>query len=120
MKSPATSRTLSQTLIALGVALLCATSFAQASVQQTNNMDARRDEPRREPPPQAFEACKTKKVNDVVEITTPRGDKMKGTCVESAKGLFARPEHPPRPPRENGEEGKDRRPPPKQAREGEK
>lgn len=120
MKSLAISRTLAQTLIALSVPLLCFTSLAQAPAQQASNMGNRKDEPRREPPPQAFEACKTKKVNDVVEITTPRGDKMKGTCVESAKGLFARPEHPPRPTHERGEEEKDRRPPPKNPREGEK
>lgn len=53
------------------------------------------EHPRREPPPQAYEACKSKKLGDNVEITTPRGDKVKATCSESPKGLFARPEHPP-------------------------
>lgn len=53
------------------------------------------DHPRREPPPQAYDACKAKKLGDSIEITTPRGDKIKATCSESPKGLFARPEHPP-------------------------
>lgn len=109
-----------QNLITITFTILCASSLAQPISQQTNKGEVSKDEARREPPAQAYEACKAKKLNDVVEITTPRGDKMKGTCVESPKGLFARPEHPPRPPREHGEEAKDQPPPPKQHREGEK
>ncbi len=62
------------------------------------------DRPRREPPPQAYEDCKGKKEGDVVQITTPREGKIAATCTTSPKGLFARPQHPPRPP--EGEEGK--------------
>ncbi len=49
----------------------------------------------REPPPQAYQDCKGKQVGDVIQITTPHGDKMAATCTTSSKGLFARPEHPP-------------------------
>jgi hypothetical protein len=51
---------------------------------------------RREPPPQAYEDCKGKKVGDVVQITTPHDEKISATCTDSPKGLFARPAHPPR------------------------
>lgn len=63
--------------------------------------------PRREPPPQAYEDCKGKNAGDKVEITTPKGDKISGTCTSSPKGLFARPEHPPggKPGGENGQGG---------------
>ncbi|MBC3920811.1 hypothetical protein H8L32_25320 [Undibacterium sp. CY18W] len=54
--------------------------------------------PRREPPPQAYEACKDKKEGAVVQITTPREGKISATCTTSPKGLFARPERPPAPP----------------------
>ncbi|MFZ6655096.1 hypothetical protein [Undibacterium sp. TJN19] len=56
------------------------------------------DRPPREPPPQAYEDCKGKKEGAVVQITTPREGKIAATCTNSAKGLFARPEHPPGPP----------------------
>lgn len=54
--------------------------------------------PHREPPPQAYEACKNKKEGAVVDITTPREGKISATCTTSPKGLFARPERPPHPP----------------------
>lgn len=66
------------------------------------------DRPPREPPPQAYEDCKGKKEGAVVQITTPREGKISATCTTSPKGLFAKPERPPRPP-----EGKDNNPPPK-------
>jgi hypothetical protein len=43
-----------------------------------------------EPPPQAYEDCKGKKAGDVVQHTTPEG-KVEATCVDSPKGLAARP-----------------------------
>lgn len=54
------------------------------------------DQERPVPPPHAFEACKDKQEGDEVEISVPDGHKVKGSCVKSPKGLFARPEHPPR------------------------
>ncbi|MCH8621490.1 hypothetical protein [Undibacterium sp. TS12] len=66
------------------------------------------DRPPHEPPPQAYEDCKGKKEGDVVQITTPREGKIAATCTTSPKGLFARPQRPPRPP-----EGDDKKPPQK-------
>lgn len=60
------------------------------------------DRPHHEPPPQAYEDCKGKKEGDAVQITTPREGKIAATCTKSPKGLFARPERPPRPPEEQG------------------
>jgi hypothetical protein len=37
-------------------------------------------EQRRGPPPEALEACKGKAAGAAVEMTTPRGDVVKGTC----------------------------------------
>jgi Spy/CpxP family protein refolding chaperone len=47
-----------------------------------------------EPPPQAYEDCKGKKAGDTVQHTTPEG-KVAATCMESPKGLVARPNQPP-------------------------
>ena len=49
-----------------------------------------------EPPASAYTDCQGKKEGDVVQHTTPRGDNINATCTASPKGLFARPEHPPR------------------------
>ncbi len=43
-----------------------------------------------EPPPQAFEDCIGKKAGDTVQHTTPEG-KVTAICIDSAKGLVARP-----------------------------
>jgi hypothetical protein len=52
----------------------------------------------REPPPQAYDDCRGKKAGDAIMHTTPEG-KVAATCVDSPKGLFARPNQPPnRPP----------------------
>lgn len=47
----------------------------------------------REPPPQAYEDCKGRKVGDAIQHTTPEG-KVAATCQESPKGLVARPNQP--------------------------
>jgi hypothetical protein len=53
--------------------LLCSSAYA--------NPDQRPEPPpRRGPPPQALEACKDKAPGTTVEIKTPRGDIVKGTC----------------------------------------
>ncbi|MFZ6754925.1 hypothetical protein ACO0KY_16265 [Undibacterium sp. Dicai25W] len=84
--------------------LITGTITNSASAQSTDQKPPAQQEgqhgPRREPPPQAYEDCKGKKEGDIVQITTPREGKISATCTASAKGLFARPE---RPPRRDGE-----------------
>ncbi len=46
-----------------------------------------------EPPAQAYEDCKGKKSGEAVQHTTREG-KVAATCVESPKGLVARPSQP--------------------------
>jgi hypothetical protein len=48
----------------------------------------------REPPPQAYKDCVGKKAGDTVQHTTPEG-KVAATCVDSPKGLVARPNRSP-------------------------
>jgi hypothetical protein len=48
---------------------------------------------RHEPPPQAYEDCKGKKVGDAIQHTTREG-KVAATCQDSPKGLVARPNRP--------------------------
>jgi hypothetical protein len=45
---------------------------------------------RHEPPQLAYDDCKGKKAGDTVQHTTPEG-KVAATCVDSPKGLVARP-----------------------------
>lgn len=96
--------------IAIMVSTFSSNSMAQPLLYQAKGQENSQEKMHREPPPQAYDACKGKKLNDSVEITTPRGDKIKAQCTESPKGLFARPERPPR--REDGDDH-DRRPPEK-------
>jgi hypothetical protein len=57
-------------LIAL---LLCTSAFAYS--------DQKPDPSKRHgPPPEALEACKGKAAGTAVEMKTPRGDSIKGTC----------------------------------------
>jgi hypothetical protein len=98
-------------LTCLGFIALTLTNLSHAAPQAQTANKQREDKPehvRREPPAQAYELCKNKKEGDAVEIVTPRGDKLKGSCTDSPKGLFARPEHPP-----EDKAGDERRPPPK-------
>ena len=44
------------------------------------------------PPPEAFKACEGKKAGDTVQIQTPRGDTISGTCREMQGQLVAVPE----------------------------
>jgi hypothetical protein len=60
---------------------------------------------RHEPPPQAYEACNGKTEGDVVQFTTRRGKEILATCTSSPKGLFARPQHPPREHEESAPNG---------------
>ena len=79
---------------------------AQASDKPAEAKSGQR--PPHEPPPQAYVDCKGKKEGDAVQIITPRDEKIPAVCTSSAKGLFARPEHPPRRDKESGDN-----PPPK-------
>jgi hypothetical protein len=47
----------------------------------------------REPPPQAYADCVGKKTGNIVQHTTPEG-KVAAICVDSPKGLVARPNKP--------------------------
>ena len=58
-----------------------------------------------EPPPQAYDDCKGKKEGDAVTIHPPGHDSVPATCESSPKGLFARPEHPPREGGSGGDHG---------------
>ena len=49
---------------------------------------------RRRPPPQAFADCRGKKEGVSVQHTTPRGDVVAATCVQTPEGLAARPNRP--------------------------
>jgi len=44
------------------------------------------------PPPEAIEACKDMNEGTEVEITTPRGDKLKAVCRQIDNQLVAVPE----------------------------
>lgn len=47
---------------------------------------------RKGPPSEAIEACKDKSEGTAVEITTPRGDKIKATCKQVDGQMVAVPE----------------------------
>lgn len=49
-----------------------------------------------EPPPQAYADCMGKQAGETVQHTTPEG-KVTATCVDSPKGLVARPDQRPGP-----------------------
>lgn len=60
---------------------------------------------RREPPPEAVEACKNKSEGEIVEFTSPRGDKIKATCRQIGGQLAAVPEGGPRGPQNGPPQG---------------
>jgi hypothetical protein len=47
------------------------------------------------PPPQAFADCRGQREGAAVRHTTPRGDVVAATCVQTPEGLAARPDRPP-------------------------
>jgi hypothetical protein len=53
---------------------------------------------RREPPKEAFEACREKSEGDVVEVTTPRGETIKAACRKVNGKLAAMPDRGASPP----------------------
>jgi hypothetical protein len=70
------------------VASLC------ASVAIAQDRARQEVQPRREPPPRAYEDCKGKNAGDAVQHTTPEGQ-VAATCVDSPKGFVARPNRQP-------------------------
>ena len=71
----------------LSVSLYAWTATAQGGPPQSSTGGGR------EPPPQAYEDCKGKKSGDTVQHTTREG-KVAATCVDSPRGLVARPNQP--------------------------
>jgi hypothetical protein len=61
--------------------------------------------PPREPPPQAYVDCKGKAVGTKLQIHPPQGGAVDAECVNSDKGMFARPMRPPGPPGQDGGQG---------------
>lgn len=47
------------------------------------------------PPPEAYTACEGKQVGDSVQITTPRGDTITGTCEQMDGRLVLHPDNMP-------------------------
>ncbi len=63
--------------------MLCVSAAVSAQQDRPAPKDQGGGPPPREhrgPPKEAFDACKGKKEGDVVEATTPRGEKVSGTC----------------------------------------
>ncbi|MES2325392.1 MAG: hypothetical protein V4633_24320 [Pseudomonadota bacterium] len=56
----------------ISIALLLASAFVLAAPGPREH--------RRGPPPEALEACKDKAAGSKVEMKTPRGDTVQGTC----------------------------------------
>jgi hypothetical protein len=75
-----------RTVLALVVCMFAGISMAQ-SAQPPEATGVR------EPPPQAYADCVGKKTGDIVQHTTREG-KVAATCVDSPKGLVARPNQP--------------------------
>jgi hypothetical protein len=79
-------------LVPMLVANLCiGAAIAQDRVQSTQSKTEASGG--HEPPPQAYEDCKGKKSGEAVQHTTREG-KVAATCVDSPKGLVARPSQP--------------------------
>lgn len=74
------------TVLTLAVSLYAGMAMAQ-SVQPPEPAGVH------EPPPQAYADCVGKKTGDIVQHTTREGV-VAATCVDSPKGLVARPNQP--------------------------
>jgi hypothetical protein len=78
------------TLISLAALSLCAGTVAGQERPPQLPPGQSDSAQRPGPPPQAYEDCKGKKAGDSVQHTTPEG-KVAATCMDSPKGLVARP-----------------------------
>ncbi len=74
-------------VITVVVSMYACVAMAQSSQPQSEPAGVR------EPPPQAYTDCVGKKTGDIVQHTTREG-KVAATCVDSPKGLVARPNQP--------------------------
>lgn len=80
------------------VTLLLSSMLSLSSLAASpSNYDKNTPPPRHAPPSSAFDDCKGKTEGAAIQHATPKGNKVPAICVNSPNGLFARPEHPPRP-----------------------
>lgn len=64
-----------------------------------------------QPPQEAIDACSGKNAGDTCEMTSPRGDKIAGTCEKVSDQLACKPKDQPN----GGPQGKPPKTPPKEA-----
>lgn len=76
------------------LALFSINAQAQSTVPPASPTASTPQPPKHEPPPNAYADCKGKKVGDEVQHRTPEGV-VPATCVDSPRGLVARPLRPP-------------------------
>jgi hypothetical protein len=81
-------------MLALLLGLCSIGARAQASVPPAPATTDTAPAQKREPPPNAYTDCKGKKAGDEVQHRTPEGV-VTAMCVDSPKGLVARPARPP-------------------------
>ncbi|MBB4010981.1 hypothetical protein [Niveibacterium umoris] len=74
--------------LTIATALVTTTAFAQSTPTPPAG-----EGPRHDPPPQAYTDCQGKKEGATVQHTTPEGV-VPAVCVNSPKGLVARPSRP--------------------------
>lgn len=86
-------------IIGTTVALLLFMGGASATAWAQDGPPGRRG--RMGPPPEAIQACLDKNEGTVVEVITPRGDKLKATCKQMDGQLIAVPNDRFRGPKEN-------------------
>jgi hypothetical protein len=72
-------------------------TYAQGTVPPATPTTDAAARPKHEPPPNAYTDCKGKKAGDAVQHQTP-GVVVAASCVDSPKGLVARPVNPPQKP----------------------
>jgi len=80
-------------ILSLGFASI--TALAQTAAPPTAPATGAATRPKHEPPPNAYTDCKGRKAGDAVQHQTPEGV-VAAKCVDSPKGLVARPDNPPK------------------------
>ncbi len=84
----------SRTAFVVLLAFFSTSALAQPAAPPSAPASDAASRPRKEPPPNAYSDCKGKKAGDSVQHQTPEGV-VAANCVESPKGLVARPVNPP-------------------------
>jgi hypothetical protein len=84
----------SRTFLILLLGLAGVGVYAQTAAPPTAPAAGAETRPKHEPPPNAYTDCKGKKAGDTVQHQTPEGV-VPAKCVDSPKGLVARPVNPP-------------------------